>query len=151
MQQETIDSFKVVDQNNRGYIIQIDYDRVPFNAQAQFVVSGVTEPPVTRGGHAHKECDQFLICLSGEIEVQSFVWEDTCEDTPDTVNLLSDKRVLHAGDYFHLPPQHLCYQKYKTQDSTLLVLASHSYDPDDAINSINDLYFYMKEKNENSI
>ena len=45
MQQETVDSFKVVDQNNRGYVIQIDYDRVPFNAQAQFVVSGVTEPP----------------------------------------------------------------------------------------------------------
>lgn len=94
---------------------------VPFAPQRWFMVYGVPSPEV-RGEHAHRVCEQFLICVSGQVMV-------AVDDGENRAEVLLDSPTL--GIY--IPAGVWASQFRYDADAVLLVLASHPYDPDDYI------------------
>lgn len=106
---------------------------LPFDAKRYFLISDVPEGSV-RGAHAHKDCEQFLICVKGSV---------SCEIRKDgnieTVKLNSSE----AGLYF--PKMTWGIQFEYSSDAVLLVFASHSYDANDYIHGYDE--FVELERN----
>jgi UDP-2-acetamido-3-amino-2,3-dideoxy-glucuronate N-acetyltransferase len=99
---------------------------LPFECKRFFMVYNV--PSVeTRGEHAHRECHQFLICVTGSVTV--LVDDGFSRESFD----LSSKDV---GLY--IPPMVWGVQYKYSSDSVLLVLASHNYDKSDYIRNYNE-------------
>lgn len=102
---------------HRGLLTAIDFAELPFAPRRVFTVTGCP-PGTTRGRHRHRVGHQLLVCTSGEVRVQLRAGEDvrgvSCR--PDGHGLLVSAGVWAS-------------QEYLTGDTTLLVLASHPYDP----------------------
>lgn len=94
---------------------------LPFSPRRCFVVFDVPSKEV-RGEHAHRECEQFLVCLRGSMAV-------VCDDGERRQEIVLDSPELGL----YLPPMVWATQYKYTPDSMLLVLASDPYDPDDYI------------------
>ncbi|WP_320674935.1 FdtA/QdtA family cupin domain-containing protein [Prochlorococcus sp. MIT 1341] len=96
-------------------------DQVPFSIKRVFYIYDVKANEI-RGRHAHKLCNQFLICLAGEVEV-------ICDDglQKKTFTLKSPLEGLH------IPPTIWAEQIYKTTGSIMLVLTDRKYDESDYI------------------
>lgn len=94
---------------------------IPFVPKRYFTVSGVPNKEV-RGEHAHKECQQFLICVSGSCNVLVDDGQYREEYTLDSI----DKGI-------YLPAMTWGVQYKYSNDAVLLVFASHYYDADDYI------------------
>jgi dTDP-4-dehydrorhamnose 3,5-epimerase-like enzyme len=75
-----------------------------------------------RGAHAHRECEQFLICVHGSVRVAVDDGENRAEVT------LSD-----PTEGIYVPPLVWASQFRYSPDAVLLVLASHPYDAADYI------------------
>lgn len=92
---------------------------VPFSPARFFTVFGVPSVEL-RGEHAHKQCQQFLICLHGSCRVLLDDGAQRCEvmlDRPD------------IGIYM---PQMIWGTQYRySADAVLLVFASKPYEADD--------------------
>lgn len=94
---------------------------IPFTVKRYFLVFDV--PSIdTRGEHAHWECHQFLICVSGHLAV-------VVDDGSSRQEVILDKPNL--GIY--LPPLTWGIQYKYSSDAVLLVFASHHYSPNDYI------------------
>ncbi len=108
--------------DERGHVAVGDVGgSIPFDVRRVFTVSGVPAATV-RGGHAHRDCHQLLVVVSGSVRVDI---RDSAG--PHTV-VLSDPAVG-----VHIPPGVFAAQSQFTHGAVLLVLASHPYDPDDYI------------------
>ncbi|RDI58540.1 WxcM-like domain-containing protein [Microvirga subterranea] len=97
--------------------------QIPFTPERYFLVYNVPGREV-RGEHAHKQCEQFLVCVRGSCNVLLDDGERRTEVTLDKPNL---------GLY--MPPMIWGTQYRYSPDAVLLVFASHRYDPDDYIRS----------------
>ena len=88
-----------------------------------------------RGQHAHKDCEQFLVCLNGEVEV-------TCDDGIEKKLFLLDspKKGLY------IPKSIWQIQKYIKKDSVLLFLCDQPYDVNEYINNYDDFLSYRSIK-----
>ena len=87
-----------------------------------------------RGGHAHKECHQFIIAASGSFEV---VLDDG-----------TNKRTVVLNRPFwglHVPPGIWSSEQGFSSGSICLVLASHGYDEDDYIRNYDEFLEYIKK------
>ena len=93
---------------------------IPFEIKRIFLVNGNLNS--LRGNHAHKECIQFMVCLSGSIELE---YNDSKEKK--SILLKSPKTGLL------IPKMIWCRQKYLRENSSLLVLCSDLYDNKDYI------------------
>jgi serine acetyltransferase/dTDP-4-dehydrorhamnose 3,5-epimerase-like enzyme len=94
---------------------------IPFVPRRYFLVFDVPGKDV-RGEHAHRECQQFLVCARGSVSV---VVDD---------GTLSEEIVLDRPDVgLYVPPMVWAVQYKYSADALLLVFASHPYDPDDYI------------------
>ncbi len=100
---------------------ELPSDCVPFAPQRWFLVYDVPSREV-RGAHAHRVCQQFLVCISGRVSV-------AVDDGEHRNEVLLDEPTL--GIY--IPPLVWGSQFRYNPDSVLLVLASHAYDPSDYI------------------
>lgn len=95
----------------------------PFLVKRFFFISGVPEGEM-RGVHAHKECEQLLICISGSVTVHMDLGP----------NNLPLKFVLTRPDAaIYMPKLVWGGQSNFSSNTVLLVLASHLYDPDDYV------------------
>ena len=105
---------------------------VPFVPQRFFLVYKVPaqEP---RGIHAHKECSQFLVCVSGSVVV-------VVDDGTSREEILLD--VPNKGVF--VPPMIWGTQHTYSPDAVLLVFASHPYDANDYIRDY-DEYRRLKQ------
>lgn len=95
--------------------------QIPFEPGRFFSVMGVPSKDV-RGAHAHRRCEQLLVCLNGSVAVvvdDGETREEVILDLPD------------VGLY--LPPMVWGVQYRYTADALLLVLASRPYEPEDYI------------------
>lgn len=104
---------------------------VPFEIKRFFVVHAV--PSIeTRGEHAHKECHQFLVCVSGSVSVV----------TDDGV---SRREYTLSGPQsgLYIPARVWGIQYRYSSDASLLVFASHFYDPDDYIREYEQFIDYV--------
>lgn len=108
-------------ETNRGKLVPISSKQdIPFSIERVFYVSDVVGD---RGHHAHKECHQVLIALTGIIHV---VLSDGSNQRK--VTLSNSKQALY------IPPGIWARQDYES-GSMLLVLCSHPYIPDEYIRS----------------
>ncbi len=94
---------------------------LPFEVRRFFLVHGVPAGEV-RGHHAHRSCEQLLVCLSGRLVVE------TWGRAGAGLTLLEDD--AHG---FHVPPLTWATQTYLEPNSALLVLCSEAYDPDEYV------------------
>lgn len=106
----------------RGSLVSAEADsHIPFAPRRIFSVMQVPSKDV-RGAHAHRLCEQFLICQSGSVAIvvdDSRVREEVVLDDPQ------------LGLY--IPPMVWSVQYRYTHDAILLVLASDPYEPQDYI------------------
>ena len=111
--------------DSRGSLTPIEFSDIPFIPKRCFYVSDVPVGTI-RGSHSHKETEQYLICMSGQIEVQ-----------------LDDGKQINTCI---LDKNHGCFvdkniwdsQVFKTSDAVLLVLCSTSYYEQDYILDYNE-------------
>ncbi len=94
---------------------------LPFVPQRYFVVRGVPSKEV-RGEHAHRKCEQLLVCLQGSVSV-------VVDDSKCRQEFVLDSPELSL----YLPPMVWGIQYRYSENSALLVLASHLYDASDYI------------------
>ncbi|MEU6427942.1 WxcM-like domain-containing protein [Microbispora sp. NPDC046973] len=111
----------------RGELSVGEFEReVPFTPKRYFLVSNVPSTEA-RGEHAHRRCEQFLICVRGSCGVLLDDGRNRCEITLD--------RPTRG---VHMPAMIWGTQYRYTPDAVLLVFASHHYDPDDYIRSYDE-------------
>lgn len=106
----------------RGSLSVGEFGReIPFKALRYFLTFDVPGAEV-RGEHAHRECEQFLICVVGSCTV-------LVDDGTTREEHLLDRPTL--GIY--VPPMVWALEHKHSPDSRLLVFASHHYDAGDYI------------------
>lgn len=122
----TLHRFKMV-RDPRGDLSVGEFQReVPFDPKRYFLVFNVPNEK-TRGEHAHRVCEQFLVCVKGSCAVVVDDNQSRCEvllESPD------------MGIY--LPPMTWGIQYKYSSDAVLLVFTSHTYDAADYIRDYNE-------------
>jgi len=119
----------------RGSLAAIEFaSQCPFTPKRLFVVHNVPSKSV-RGEHAHLECHQFLIAVSGSVSVSI----DTGTER-ETVVLSSP----YSGLY--IPPMTWGSQFHFSSDAVLLVLASHEYNDADYVRDYETFLKLTKSK-----
>jgi len=99
---------------------------LPFIPRRYFLVFDVPSSE-TRGEHAHRLCDQFLVCVHGS--VRALVDDGWCRE----------EHVLDASSVGLFQPAMTWGTQYRySRDAVLLVFASHDYDPDDYIRNYDE-------------
>jgi hypothetical protein len=119
-------------QNRAGNITSVHNDiEIPFAVKRIFYLYDIPGGE-SRGAHAHKECNQFLIAASGSFEV-----------------LLDDgktKRITQLNRPnigLHIPPGIWASEINFSSGSICLVLASHIYNENDYIRNYQDYLVFM--------
>lgn len=115
----------------RGDLLAGEYPSdLPFSPARFFCVQNVPDASV-RGQHAHRICEQFLVCPRGGLSV-------VLDDGRQRQELrLQDSRI---GLY--IPPMLWATQYKYSTDAVLLVLTSHPYDAGDYIRDYEE---YLRE------
>jgi len=111
----------------RGSLVAADFSTdLPFVPRRAFTVFDVPTKDV-RGEHAHRECEQFLLCLAGSV---SCVVDN---------GLMRQELLLNQPDVgLYVPAMVWGSQYHYSPDAVLLVFASHEYDADDYIRDYDD-------------
>ena len=98
----------------------------PFKPERYFFVFDVPSEEL-RGEHAHRTCDQFLVCVRG-----------SCRSLLDD-GATRREIILDRPDVGLFMPSMIWGTQYRyTQDAVLLVLASQPYDPADYIRTYDE-------------
>lgn len=111
----------------RGSLVAAEVDKhVPFPVQRVFAVYDV--PSVeARGAHAHRECQQFLVCVKGSVRA---IVDDGNERA---------EFVLSGPEHGLYMPNMVWGTQYQySKDAVLMVFASHAYDSADYIRDYED-------------
>ena len=113
-------------EDKRGPLGVVEFRDVPFVPQRLFWMSDVPKGE-SRGNHAHKSCEQFLIVLTGSLTASI-----------DKASGSSATYQLTAGSSLHLAVhQWLVLSNFST-DCVLAVLASEAYNEDEYIRNRKD-------------
>lgn len=105
---------------------------IPFTPRRYFLIFDVPNQEV-RGSHAHRECEQFLICVNGSVNVMVDDGETRSEVILDSPDL---------GVY--IPPLVWGTQYRYSDNAVLLVFASHPYDDGDYIRDYEEFRLIAK-------
>lgn len=103
---------------------------IPFTPKRYFMVFDVPSRE-TRGEHAHRVCEQFLICVRGSCSV-------VADDGTNRQEFLLAKPEVGL----YLPPMVWGIQYKYSSDALLIVFASEHYDPTDYIRNYDE---FLKE------
>ncbi|MBD3680012.1 MAG: WxcM-like domain-containing protein [Rhodobacteraceae bacterium] len=108
---------------------------LPFAPARFFTVFNVPSVEL-RGEHAHKQCEQFLICVHGSVRVLLDDGERRCEVTLDRPDL---------GVYM---PAMIWGTQYRySADAVLLVFASRPYEAEDYLRTYDDFLIQLERLN----
>ena len=129
-QREVLVNQVIVSSSPVGSLLPINFSELPFSPERVFIVQDVP-PKTTRGTHAHRHCEQYLLLLSGEIHVRMF------DGGTETLTILD-----RPGAGVHLPAMVWGSQTYVHSKSRLLVFASREYDRSDYIE---DFEVFLRE------
>ncbi len=106
---------------------------VDFAIQRVFAV--FAENGEVRGEHAHKQCTQLLVCVSGKIRV-------TCDDGATATDYLLDD--MSVG--LLIPPGIWAKETYVEGNALLMVLCDRAYEADDYIRDYSEYQIYAKDR-----
>jgi dTDP-4-dehydrorhamnose 3,5-epimerase-like enzyme len=118
--------------DRRGSISPVNSGiEIPFEVKRVFYIYDIPGGE-DRGAHAHKECHQFLVAVSGSFEVE----------IDDGTNR---KTVVLNRPYFglHVPPGIWAAEQSFSGGAICLVLTSHEYNASDYIRSYNSYLDYI--------
>lgn len=107
-------------EENGELVVMEALRHVPFSIARAFTVRASLD--AVRGRHAHRRCAQFLVCVSGAVEV-------ICEDGVGKRAVVLDRPNLGLM----VPPSIWVTVLYRRMDSVLLVLCDRNYEPEDYI------------------
>ena len=107
--------------------------QVPFDTRRVFTVSAMGGD--IRGDHAHKQCSQLLICVSGRIRV-------TCDNGLAVTHHLLDS--MNCG--LLVPPGIWAKEEYMTDGAVLMVLCDRVYEEDDYLRDYGDFRKFIESK-----
>lgn len=106
----------------RGNLTVGEFERtLPFSPKRYFITFDVPSAKL-RGEHAHKKCEQFLVCVRGSCAV-------VVDDGTHREEFLLDRPSFGV----HVPSMTWATEYKHSPDSTLMVFASEYYDPEDYI------------------
>lgn len=119
--------------NDRGNLTPVEGNvNLPFDVKRVFYTYDIPGGEA-RGAHAHKQCHQFLVAVSGCFEV---VLNDGVNKRTVTLN-----RPFYG---LHIPPGIWAAEQGYSSGSVCLVLASELYDADDYIRDYDEFIKYKK-------
>ncbi len=119
--------------NRAGNITVVNNnDNIPFEVKRVFYIYDIPGGE-DRGAHAHKDCHQFLVAVSGSFEVEM---DDGTNKRTITLN-----RPYYG---LHIPPGIWSAEKGFSSGAVCLVLASHKYDEKDYIRDYKDFLAYKQ-------
>lgn len=121
-----INLVSMIDKEHEGILYPIESPMLPFDIARIFWITNVP-PKGIRGGHAHKECIQFYICVKGCIGVR-------CNDGKKDYEVF-----IKEGQAILIDKLIWTEETFMTGDDILLVLCSHKYDSNDYINTVKEL------------
>lgn len=124
---------KAVDMRGSLVVAELTRD-LPFTPQRFFIVYDVPSRDV-RGEHAHHECEQFLVCLSGSVRA-------IVDDGARRSEYLLDSPSLGL----HMPAMTWGTQYAYSKDATLAVFASQPYNDSDYIRDYSTFKQLVVEK-----
>ncbi|MGI9456459.1 MAG: sugar 3,4-ketoisomerase [Aeoliella sp.] len=107
-------------------------EQLPFTPRRVFFCHTVPNEDV-RGEHAHKECDQVLVCFNGSVEV---LVDDGAQQEEHLLDASTDGLLVPAGIW--------ASQYRYSPHATLAVFASHDYDADDYIRNYDEFLAYRR-------
>lgn len=120
--------------NRAGNITVVNNnDNIPFEVKRIFYIYDIPGGE-DRGAHAHKDCHQFLVAVSGSFEVEM---DDGTNKRTVTLN------CPYYG--LHIPPGIWAAEKGFSSGAVCLVLASHKYDEKDYIRDYHDFLEYKRK------
>jgi hypothetical protein len=105
---------------------------VPFYPARYFVVFDVPSTEL-RGEHAHRQCEQFLMCLHGSVRIVLDDGTDRCEVTLDRPDMGVFMPTMIWGTQYQY-----------TADAVMLVFASRPYEAEDYIRSYDEFLTDVK-------
>lgn len=124
--------FELVGDSVVGFLGITNLSELPFEPVRFFWING-TPSGITRGQHAHKRCDQFILCLAGEYKVSLSHGHD------------SQLILLRTGQGLHIPPGIWGSQTPTSDGSVLGVFASLAYSEDDYIRDFNNYLDWLRD------
>lgn len=107
---------------------------MPFSPKRYFAVFGVPSVEL-RGEHAHKLCQQFLICLHGSCRVLLDDGEQSCEVTLDRPDMGVFMPEMIWGTQYRYSP-----------NAVLLVFASRPYEAEDYLRTYDDFLAELERR-----
>ena len=128
-QKSDIPSFE----GNSGNLSAIEFNNLPFEVKRIFYITKVPKG-FERGFHAHKNTQQFLVCLQGSCDVYLEYKKES-----EIIKLEKNSEGILIGKEWHI-------MKNFSDDCILLVLANSHYDEKDYIRNYED---FLKYSNEN--
>ena len=106
---------------------------VPFAFARVFYLHGLP-PGASRGAHAHLQCEQFLIPMSGALTV-------CLDDGRDRL----DVRLESPTAGLYVPPMIWATERHFAAETVCAVFASHQYDSEDYIRDYDSFVALRKE------
>jgi len=108
--------------DERGSLAVLEEDTLPFIIKRIFSVTGHTG--ALRGEHSHKECSQFIFCISGNVEV-------LCDDGKQKKNFI----LLPNTHGILIPPGIWSQQTYLEENTIINVICDRAYESEDYIHN----------------
>lgn len=118
----------------RGNLTVGEFGRtLPFEAKRYFIVFDVPNAEV-RGEHAHRTCQQFLVCVHG-----------SCSVVADDGHVRDEFQLDDPSLGLYLPPLTWGIQYKYSHDAVLLVFASEFYNSDEYIRSYGEFIEHVTD------
>lgn len=124
---------------NGELVVMEGVTHVPFQIARVFSVCAPLG--AVRGMHAHRSCAQFLVCVSGAIEV-------VCDDGNERREIVLDR----PGFGLLVPPSIWAEEIYHQADSVMVVLCDRKYEAEDYIRGYDEFKaFRASSANRNGV
>ena len=107
---------------------------VPFKTKRIFLIYG--KKNFTRGDHAHLRCSQFLVPISGKMEIE---YENKFKKQKKIISFDKKRGLL-------LKPKTWCKIKFKTNKCILMVFCDREYEFKDYVESYSAFLKMIKKK-----
>ena len=124
---------RIIDHDRGNLTVAEIGEELPFVPLRYFITYEIPTS-ATRGEHAHKECEQFLICTRGScsVLVDDGIHKQEFHLTAPTIGI-------------YVPPMVWATEYNHSFDSALMVFASHRYDPADYIREYDEFLRLVKQ------